>query len=66
VEQRPFKWTSCQSDHSYTEGHAPNVSVISSTSTEPTFDEGFYTSYSTHERSSRLRPLHGIQDKDML
>jgi hypothetical protein len=54
MEQRPFKWTACQSDLSYTEGHAPIIPIISSTSTRPTFDERLRTYQSNGYHSTRL------------
>jgi hypothetical protein len=69
MELRPFKWTSGQSDLSYTEGHALNISIISSTSTKPTFDACLRTSRSIlyHSTSLPLAPLLHLAwiDKEM-
>jgi hypothetical protein len=59
MEQRPFKWDFSQRDLSYTEGHTPIIPVISSTSTQPTFDERLRTYHPNgyHSISLPLAPL---------
>jgi len=59
MEQRPFKWTFRHCDLSYSEGQAPNISIISSTSTKPTFDECLrtYNPNGYHSTGLPLAPL---------